>query len=60
MRMQTIAILALGAVILAVIVTVSPHSTIIANEASTEIYGIDILGITKNAKNLPEQQFAAH
>jgi hypothetical protein len=54
------AILALGALILVGIIAISPNITTVANEASTEIYGIDILGLTKNANHLPEQQFAAH
>ena len=52
--------LASAAAVFALIQATSPHATIVANEASGEIYGIDILGITKNAKNLPEQQFPAH
>ena len=59
MRIQAIAIIAVAALGLAVIFVVSPTATIIANEASTEIYGIDILGLTKNAKNMPVEQFAA-
>ena len=50
----------LAAIVLAVIISISPSITTIANEASTEIYGIDILGLTKNVKNLPEQQFVAN
>ena len=60
MRKQSIALLALAAVVLAIIIMVAPHARTITNEASTEVYGIDILGLTKNAKNLPEQQYAAH
>jgi hypothetical protein len=60
MRRQLIALLALAAAILAVIVAVAPHARTITNEASTEVYGIDILGLTKAAKNLPEQHYAAH
>lgn len=60
MRMKITAIVALAALILAVIVLVAPHSTIVANEVSGEVYAIDILGLTKQAKDLPEQQYAAH
>jgi hypothetical protein len=60
MRKQLTALLALAAAILAVIIVVAPHARTITNEASTEIYGIDIAGLTKAAKNLPEQQFAAY
>jgi len=45
---------------LALVLAISPQTTIVAKEASSEISGIDILGITKNAKNLPEQQFPEH
>lgn len=60
MRMQIAALVALAAVILAVIFTVAPRATVVANEVSGEIYAIDILGLTKQAKDLPEQQYAAH
>ena len=60
MRMKIMALVALAAVILAAIVLVSPHSTIVANEVSGEVYAIDILGLTKQAKDLPVQQYAAH
>ena len=60
MRMQIAAIAALAALVLAVIVAVSPHATIVANEISGEVYAVDILGLTKKAKDLPEQQYAAH
>jgi len=52
-------LLALAAVIVAVIIAMSPNVTAIANESSTELYGVDILGLTKNAQNLPEHQYAA-
>jgi hypothetical protein len=55
-----LAILTLAALILAVIIAISPHTTIVANEATGEVYGVDILGLTKNAKDLPVQQYAAH
>jgi hypothetical protein len=60
MRTKILMIVGLAALILAVIVAVSPHTTIVANEASGEVYAIDILGLTKNAKDLPSQQYAAH
>jgi hypothetical protein len=59
-RTQVIAVLAAAAVVLALIVTVSPHATLIANEASGEIYGVDILGLTKKAVNLVDQEFPTH
>ena len=60
MRMQIAAIAALAALILAVIFAVSPHATLVANEVSGEVYAVDILGLTNQAENLPEQKFAAH
>jgi len=60
MQKREYLILALGAVIVAVIMAMSPNVTTIANEASTELYGVDILGLTKNAQDLPEHQYAAH
>ena len=60
MRTNVLAVLTLAALILAVIVAISPHTTIVANEATGEIYGVDILGLTKDAKDLPAQQYAAH
>lgn len=59
-RTQVTAALAAAAIVLAVILAASFQATIVANEASGEIYGVDILGLTKNAQNLPEQQFPTH
>ena len=60
MRTKILGVLALAALILAVIVSISPHATIVANEVTGEVYAVDILGLTKNAKDLPTQQYAAH
>ena len=60
MRRQDYILLALAAVIVAIIIAISPNVATVANEASTDIYGIDILGLTKNAQDLPEQHYAAH
>jgi hypothetical protein len=60
MRRDVFAMLALGALVLAGIIAISPNVRTVANEVTTEIYGIDILGLTKKAKDLPEEQFAAH
>jgi len=40
-------------------IAVSPKAATNANEAATA-YGIDILGLTRQATDLPEQQFAAN
>ena len=60
MQTKILAILTLAAVILAVIISISPHSTIVSNEVTGEVYAIDVLGLTKDAKDLPVQQYAAH
>jgi hypothetical protein len=60
MRTRILGLLALAALILAVIISVSPHSTIVANEVTGEVYAVDIVGLTKNARDLPVQQYAAH
>ena len=60
MRTKILGILTLAALILAVIVSISPHATIVANEVTGEVYAIDILGLTNKAKDLPVQQYAAH
>ena len=60
MRKDVFAVLALTVLVLVGIIAISPNVKTVANEASTEIYGVDILGLTKNAKDLPEEQFAAH
>jgi hypothetical protein len=59
MQKQVVAIMVVAALGLTVICTVSPNATVIANEASTEIYGIDVLGLTRNAKDMPVEQYAA-
>ena len=60
MRKHDYALLALAALLIGFIIAISPKITTVANEASTELYGIDILGLTKNASGLPEEHFAAH
>ena len=60
MQKREYILLALAAVSLAGIIAISPNVATVANEASTEIYGVDILGLTKNAQDLPEHQYAAH
>jgi hypothetical protein len=54
--------LALGtiALILAIIFAVSPHTISAAGRASSDIPSIDILGISKNAHMLPDQQYPTH
>jgi len=59
MRTRIVGLMALAALILAVIWFASPGATVIANEVSGETYGIDILGLTKQPKDLPERRYAA-
>ena len=58
--MRMTSLLVLAGLVLAVIVMVAPNASVTTNHASTEIIGIDVLGLTKSAKDLPTQQFAAH
>ena len=60
MRKELITLIAAAALIVGGIVWVSPKATVITNAASTEIYGVDILGLTKTAKDLPLEQYAAY
>jgi hypothetical protein len=57
---KIVGLLGLAALILAGIVTVSPKATVTMNASSTDIIGIDILGLTTAAKDLPVQQYAAN
>lgn len=52
--------LALAALILGIIIAISPKVETIADEATIGLYGIDISGLTRNAQNLPEQDYPAH
>ena len=58
-RTQVTAVLAAAAVVLAMILTAAPHAAVVTS-ASGEVVSIDILGLTKNATNLAEQQFPAY
>jgi hypothetical protein len=40
--------------------TTGPKATVTVNAAETEILGVDILGLTKKAKDLPDHQYATH
>jgi hypothetical protein len=51
--------LGLAAVILAIL-AISPKVETIADEATIGVYGMDIPGLTRNAQNLPEQDYPAH
>ena len=60
MRTKVLAILTLAALILAVIVSISPSASVVVNEVTGEVYAIDIFGLTQGTKDLPAQQYAAH
>jgi hypothetical protein len=60
MRKYDYAVLTLVALILAGIIAISPTVTTEANQSSTEIFGVDIFGLTRNAGHLPEEKFPAH
>jgi hypothetical protein len=50
----------LAAAVLATIIGIAPRLSVTTNAASTEIIGLDIFGLTKAAKDLPAQEYAAH
>ena len=52
--------LVLAAFILVIIFSISPKVETTANEASIGTHGIDIFGLTRNARNLPEEEYPAH
>ena len=58
--MRIAVLLGLAGLILALIVTVAPKAAVTTNQASAATTGIDILALTRNAKDLPAQQYAAH
>jgi hypothetical protein len=60
MKTRDFLTLALAAFILAVIFSISPNVETTANEALVGTHGIDILGLTRNARNLPEEDYPAH
>jgi len=48
----------LAALVLAAIFAIAPRTTIIANEVSGEIYGIDVTGVAQNADDTQAQRYA--
>jgi hypothetical protein len=59
-RTQVTMALVASALLLAVIFALSPHGTIVASKASSDILGIDILGLAENANILPDQKYPTH
>jgi hypothetical protein len=60
MNKQVIGVLVLAAAILAGIVWISPKATLIANEVSGEVYGIDFASSPRSVDELSAQKRAAH
>jgi len=60
MRRDVLFPLMLATLVLAAIFVIAPKSAIVADEASSEMSAIDIVGLTKSAMSLPEQRFDAH
>ena len=60
MRRDVLFPLMLATLLLAAIFVIAPKSAIVADEASSEMSAIDIVGLTKSAMSLPEQRFDAH
>jgi hypothetical protein len=60
MRRELALPLTLAAFILAAIIVIAPHATVVTNEGSAEMYGVDVVSLTMNAQDLPEQRFPAH
>jgi hypothetical protein len=52
--------LALAAVILAIIIAISPQIGTIADEATIANGAFDIPALTRNARNLPDQVYPAY
>lgn len=59
-RSSTIVLLALAAFALAIVLIGAPKATNITNASSAGAPGIDILGLTRNARELPVEQFDAY
>jgi len=49
MQSHVFGLIALTALILAAIFAIAPRATLIANEVSGEVYGIDVAGFSGNA-----------
>ena len=61
MRSHVVGLIALAALVLAAIFAIAPHATIIANDVSGEVYGIDVAGFTTpSSDEIPAQRVAKH
>ena len=59
MRSHVAGLIALTALILAAIFAIAPRATLVANEVSGEVYGIDVAGFTGSAEEAL-QRYAKH
>ncbi|HMK81555.1 MAG TPA: hypothetical protein VK438_18020 [Xanthobacteraceae bacterium] len=55
LRTQITLALALGALVVVLVLAILSHATLIADETTGDIHGIDIFGITDNAKDMTGQ-----
>jgi hypothetical protein len=53
MHRRVVGLIALAALVLAAILAIAPHTTVIANELTGEVYGIDVAGLTHDAEQGP-------
>ena len=60
MQTSVLAVLALGALIVASIFTISPDVRATSNGASSEPHSIDLSGLSRNATYSPEEDLPAH
>ena len=60
MQVSDLAVLALGALIVAGILAISPHMAATANGAASEPYSIGLSGLGRNATSAPEEDLPAH
>ena len=54
MRRDLAVPLTLAGFILAAILVIAPQATVVTNEGSAEIYGLDIVTLAVNAQKMPE------
>jgi uncharacterized membrane protein HdeD (DUF308 family) len=59
-RTHVTILLALAAFVLGLFIVVAPKATNVTNASATGQFGLDISGITRNAGDLPVEQFDAH
>ena len=60
MKRQMIGLAVLAAAALAAVLGFAQQTSVTLKAASTEISGIDILGLTKSAKDLADHHYSTH